>query len=82
MPGVPLVFFFAFCGCLWRALTEGDGGRRLAFALLAGALFAALVYSYFYHWTAAAAFLSCLAPLWLAAGGARTARHLCTRRRR
>ncbi len=67
VPGVPLVFFFLFCGALWRSLTREARRAGLAWSLFAGALFAVLVYSYFYHWTAAAALLACLSPLWLAA---------------
>lgn len=67
VPGVPLVFFFAFCGTLWRALNGATRRTRHLFALASGTLFAALVYSYFYHWTAAAALLACLATLWLCA---------------
>lgn len=67
VPGVPLVFFFAFCATLWRSLAGENARARLAFSVASGALFAALVYSYFYHWTAAAALLCCLAPLWLCA---------------
>ncbi|MCA1630693.1 MAG: hypothetical protein LC785_13205 [Acidobacteria bacterium] len=73
VPGVPLVFFFAFCGALWRALACGTERARLASSLAAGAFFAVLVYSYFYHWTAAAALAFCYAALTLAArpGGRR-----------
>ncbi|HEY9283374.1 MAG TPA: hypothetical protein VIP46_07965, partial [Pyrinomonadaceae bacterium] len=67
VPGVPLVFVFAFCTAAWHALSAASGRARLAAALLSGLLFALLVYSYFYHWTAAAAFLACLAAGWLAA---------------
>jgi hypothetical protein len=55
VPGVPLVFFFAYCAALWRALTDERSRSRTISALIAGTLFAALVYSYFYHWTTAAA---------------------------
>ncbi|HVG28269.1 MAG TPA: hypothetical protein VM864_00975 [Pyrinomonadaceae bacterium] len=67
VPGVPLVFFFAFCGALWRALAGETERARLVASLAAGALFAVLVYSYFYHWTAAAALAACYAALTLAA---------------
>ncbi|HEV2801349.1 MAG TPA: hypothetical protein VGW12_12670 [Pyrinomonadaceae bacterium] len=67
VPGVPFVFFFFFCALLWRALTAAAARTRLLFALGAGALFALMVYSYFYHWTTAAALLGCVALLWLAA---------------
>jgi hypothetical protein len=65
VPGVPLVFFFAFCGALWRALAGENERARLLASLAAGALFALLVYSYFYHWTAAAALAFCYAALTL-----------------
>jgi hypothetical protein len=67
VPGVPLVFVFLFCGAAWRALTATARRTRLAAALLSGLLFALLIYSYFYHWTAAAALLGCLAVAWLVA---------------
>jgi hypothetical protein len=67
VPGVSLVFFLLFCVAMWRALTNETSRARIISSLLAGALFCVLVYSYFYHWTSAAALLACLAPLWLAA---------------
>jgi hypothetical protein len=67
VPGVPLVFFFAFCGALRRALAGAGARARLVASLAAGALFAVLVYSYFYHWTAAAALAACYAALTLIA---------------
>jgi hypothetical protein len=66
VPGVPFVFFFFFCGFMWRALNARARRARIVSALAAGALFALMVYSYFYHWTTAAALLGCLALLWLA----------------
>ena len=63
-PGVGFPFFFVLCGLLWRALThETERGAR-RWALGAGATFAALVFCYFFLWTAAAAWLACLAGLW------------------
>jgi hypothetical protein len=67
VPGVPFAFFFFFCGFAWRALTATARRTRLLSALAAGVLFALLVYSYFYHWTTAAALLGCLALLWFVA---------------
>jgi hypothetical protein len=67
VPGVPLVFFFTFCGTLWRTLSCETKRARQLFALASGALFATLVYSYFYHWTAAAALAACAALAWLVA---------------
>lgn len=67
VPGVPLVFFFIFCGSAWRALTGATPRARLLHALAAGLLFALQVYSYFYHWTTSAALLACLAVAWAVA---------------
>jgi hypothetical protein len=67
VPGVSLVFFLLFCGALWRSLAGGGALARVAWSAAAGACFCVLVYSYFYHWTAAAALLACLAAAWLAA---------------
>jgi hypothetical protein len=67
VPGVPFAFFFFFCGFLWRALTAAARRTRVVCALVAGVLFALMVYSYFYHWTSAAALLGSLALLWLIA---------------
>ncbi len=63
-PTFPL--FFVFCACVWHALTRELRAARW-FALSAGLTFALLVFSYFYLWTAAAAWLSCLVALWLVA---------------
>jgi hypothetical protein len=69
LPALPFAFFFIFCLLVWRALTTDDRRPRAAHAnaVFAGLTFALLVYSYFYLWTAAAAWLACLAALWLVA---------------
>jgi hypothetical protein len=73
VPAVPFPLFWAFGACAWRALTVADfeppASRlpRLLPAVGAGFLFAALVFSYFYLWTAAAAWLAALAVLFWAA---------------
>ena len=67
VPGVPFAFFFFFCVLIWRALDAPARRTRLVYALAASVMFAAMVYSYFYHWTTAAALLFCLALLWLIA---------------
>ncbi|PYS88580.1 MAG: hypothetical protein DMF64_20190 [Acidobacteria bacterium] len=66
-PAVSFPLFFLFCALVWRVLTHTR--RRavwwsIAFAAL---VFWLLVFSYFYLWTAAAAWLACLTLLWLAA---------------
>ena len=65
-PAPSFPFFFLFCVCVWRALTRTSRPARW-YSLSAGLLFALLVFSYFYLWTAAAAWLACLALLWCAA---------------
>ena len=67
VPGLPFPFFFIFCALVWRALANDGKRARLMNSLMAGAVFALLVFSYFYLWTAAAAWLACLAVLWLIA---------------
>ncbi len=67
VPGVPFPFLFIFCALVWRALSHASRRAGLSYAVAAGATFALLVYSYFYLWTTAAAWLACLALLRLAA---------------
>lgn len=63
VPAVPFPLFFLFCGFVWRAFVD----KSRLWALAAGAILAVLIYSYFYLWTAAAAWLFCFAVLWLVA---------------
>jgi hypothetical protein len=67
VPAVPFPFFFIFCALVWRAANSETRRRGLAYLLASGAVFALLVFSYFYLWTAAAAWLACFSVLWLAA---------------
>jgi len=64
-PVLPLPFFFVFCALVWQALSTANKWRLGIYALLAGFSFALLVFSYLYLWTAAAAWLGCLASVWL-----------------
>ncbi|HEX8139440.1 MAG TPA: hypothetical protein VF544_17905 [Pyrinomonadaceae bacterium] len=67
VPGLPFPLFFIMCTLVWRSVTvESRSASRLA-AALAGLLFGILVFSYFYLWTAAAAWLVCLSLVWVAA---------------
>ncbi len=59
-PGFAFPLFFVFCLLVWRSFTR----RSLGFALVAGAILAILVFSYFYLWTAALAWLGCFALIW------------------
>jgi hypothetical protein len=74
VPALPFPLLFIFCACLWRALSCAERRAAHLFSLAAGTTFALLVFSYFYLWTTAAAWLACLAPLWLCARGARDER--------
>ena len=66
-PAASFPLFFLFCALVIRALSSDKRRASLSAAALAGATFALLVYSYFYLWTTAAAWLACLALLWLVA---------------
>jgi hypothetical protein len=66
IPAVPFPLFFMFCTFVWRALVR-RGGRALLWSFLGGVAFGLLVYSYFYLWTAACAWLFCLTVMWLLA---------------
>jgi hypothetical protein len=63
-PSAAFPLFFLLCLSYWRALV----GRRVRVAaFISGCLFSLLVFSYFYLWTAAVAWVACLSGLWLAA---------------
>lgn len=66
LPALPFPLFFLFCGFVWRAFVV----KSKMWALAAGAVLTLLIYSYFYLWTAAAAWLFCFAVLWLIARNA------------
>jgi hypothetical protein len=63
MPAFPFPFFFAMALFVWRSLTKNS----LLWSVLAGLSFIVLVYSYFFLWTAAAAWLAILMVLWATA---------------
>ena len=71
LPSAPFPFFFIFCALVWRVLVVESRRAWLLSAFGAAATFAALVYSYFYLWTTAAAWLACLALVWLVTGAGR-----------
>jgi hypothetical protein len=61
----PLLFvFFVF---VWRSLTPTNQKTEIRSAIGAGLTFVVLVFSYFYLWTAALAWLGCLTFVWLLA---------------
>jgi hypothetical protein len=64
-PAVAFPLFFVLCAFVWRALTRPTLRQAIAWATGAGLVLAGLVFSYFYLWTAALAWLGCLCALWL-----------------
>lgn len=65
LPAMPFAFFFLLCIYAWRILNRKEGRNGYVTSICAGLCFALLVFSYFYLWTAAAAWLACLAVLLL-----------------
>ena len=63
MPAFPFPFFFAMALFVWRALIR----NALIWAVFSGMMFVVLMYSYFFLWTAAAAWLATLMILWMLA---------------
>jgi hypothetical protein len=63
-PAIGFPLFFLLCILLWLALTNADQRKAMIQAGMTGVTFALLVFTYFYLWTAAAAWLACLAILW------------------
>jgi hypothetical protein len=64
-PSMVFPLYFVFCVLIWRALTRSDARDRALYSIAAGLLFSVLVFSYFFIWTAAGAWLACLAFVWL-----------------
>lgn len=59
-PGFAFPVFFIFCLFVWRSLTREDRKSRLVYSAVSGLIFGVHVFSYFYLWTAAAAWFGCL----------------------
>jgi len=57
LPSLPFPLFFLYCGLGWKAVTVAERNKYVLYALLQGSCFAVLVFSYFFLWTAAAAWL-------------------------
>lgn len=66
IPAVPFPMFFALIGSVWFMLNSKLVRRRLIFGVIALVSFSFLVFSYFYLWTTAAAWLFCITVLWIA----------------
>ncbi len=65
VPAVPFPVFFVFISSIWLLLRSESRKRQYIFGIVAFASFTFLVFSYFYIWTTAAAWLACLSILWL-----------------
>ena len=64
-PGASFPLFFAFCALVWHVLTTPRRATAYISSFLAGLVFAVLVFSYFYCWTAALAWVAGLGLLWV-----------------
>jgi len=65
-PSATFPLFFMMCVALWYALRSNSRINIAGWSLAAGLMFALLIFSYFYLWTAAGAWLACLSVIWLA----------------
>lgn len=65
VPSAPFPFLFCYCALVYRLITAAGKRATALYALGAGCFFAALVFSYVYHWTFALVWTFCLAGLWL-----------------
>ena len=64
-PGFAFPVFFLFCISVWKMLTADTVRRGALFIVISGVLLSILIFSYFYLWTAALAWLACFALLWM-----------------
>lgn len=64
-PAVAFPLFFVFCTLVWRSLTDSTLRRATFDAFFAGLALSSLIFSYFYLWTAAAAWFFCFICLWI-----------------
>jgi hypothetical protein len=77
-PGFAFPLFFVFCLFIWKGVRAESAKRLAVFAAAGGVIFAVLVYSYFYLWTAAAAWLACFAAASIALRSAPVKQALAT----
>lgn len=57
-PGFAFPFFFLFCGAVWGSLNAQTPKKVVIYSLMSAGIFSLLIYSYFFLWTAAAAWLA------------------------
>lgn len=65
VPSFAFPLFILFVIMVWACSRSKNGRKQLVVGLAAAAVFLVLVFSYFYLWTAALAWLGILAVLWL-----------------
>src|SRR5262249_47550880 len=78
IPAIPFPFFIAMFGIVGRSVMKVEK-ENIGRAIAAGLIVVLLIFSYFYLWTAALAWLACLTVIWLVArpdGWQRTMRFL------
>lgn len=63
-PAASFFLFFVFATLVWRALVVEKTWSARLYALFAGLTLSALIFSYLYLWTAAAAWVVCVSLLW------------------
>lgn len=64
-PGFAFPVFFIFCLMVWRMLAAETNRKAILYTIASGATLVVLIFSYFYLWTTAIAWLGCLIFLWL-----------------
>lgn len=73
IPALAMTAFFVTLAAVWKMLepvsedenAESNSHKRILFGIVTVAGFAFTVFSYFYIWTTAAAFMACLFAVWL-----------------
>jgi hypothetical protein len=73
-PSAPFPLFFLFCTFVWKSL-QTDRKRAYSWAAMAGLTLVLLIFSYFFLWTSAVAWLACLAVLLVIANRASLRTH-------
>jgi hypothetical protein len=71
VPALVFPLFFIFVGLVWQALRNEKKQSRLQTAALAGFVITLLIFSYYFLWTAAIAWLFVVAVLWIGSNGLR-----------
>jgi len=64
-PSFAFPFFFLFIIVVWKILMTSESRKKVFLSVAAAGIFLLLLFSYFYLWTAAIAWVGILAILWL-----------------